>query len=239
MLNILIIFQMYSDFAKEFSSFMNALTHVKHISPRKESERVRDGMKIVCVKETIKWKSRRTHFQSLSLSQPTHRYETVYSLLALVLSVSRVCTNQRCYYYSSFALKSISRTNVFLQLNFEFNTLSFINSWLLFCISSIFYIIFFSFFLSIFLDLFLLRPPPLLLMPLPSVFFRFPFLTIAICFTFRWSLFPFRSDSFNFGRGLIRLNVCLFASFAFCWFVFLRFGLRSAFTLSSLRSLDA
>lgn len=54
MLNILIIFQMYSDFAKEFSSFMNALTHVEHISPRKESERVRDGMKIVCVKETIK-----------------------------------------------------------------------------------------------------------------------------------------------------------------------------------------
>lgn len=51
---------------------------------------------------------------------------------------------QQLYCYSSFTLESFPRTNTFLQLNFEFNTLSFINSWLLFCISSIFSIIFFS-----------------------------------------------------------------------------------------------
>lgn len=35
MLNILIIFQMYSDFVKEFSSFINALTHVKTLAAEK------------------------------------------------------------------------------------------------------------------------------------------------------------------------------------------------------------
>lgn len=109
-------------------------------------------------------------------------------------SLVLACAQPSYHYYSSFAFKRFSRTNVFLQLNFEFNTLSFINSWLLFCISSIFYSLYSSLYnRSLFVAIFSI-----------SVFFSLP--SIATCFTFMiqnglapfWisSVEPIRSTAF-------------------------------------------
>lgn len=128
---------MYRDFTEEFSPLMNALTHVEYFATGKGwvRDRVVSGDRVR--QRNGKMKESRK-ILSLSLSFDIHF--RAYSLLAFVLSMMWVwvwvCISQ-LYYYSSFALKSISRTNVFLQLNFKFNTLSLINSWLLFCISSI------------------------------------------------------------------------------------------------------
>lgn len=84
------------------------------------------------------WENYQSSWQSESV------ISQAFAILCIIHIRKCVCSKKTdsTLLFVSFALKSISRRNVFLQLNFEFNTLSFINSWLLFCISSISYIIF-------------------------------------------------------------------------------------------------